>query len=97
MQGIRFTFAPTTAGSLLQPGFTVVPAFQVVLRGTARDGGSTSVTTATDLTNTALTTHVGSGTVETRLKMSHMAANNCIAGLTGQRPPNLLNPDTFKG
>ena len=49
----------------------------------------------TNLPNVVLTPHIGSGTVETRLKMSNMAAANCIAGLTGQRPPNLLNPETF--
>jgi glyoxylate reductase len=48
------------------------------------------------LPNLVLTPHIGSGTVETRLKMSNMAVTNCIAGLTGQRPPNLLNPETFK-
>ena len=47
------------------------------------------------LANVALTPHVGSGSFETRLKMSNMAVTNCIAGLTGQRPPNLLNPDVF--
>jgi lactate dehydrogenase-like 2-hydroxyacid dehydrogenase len=45
------------------------------------------------LPNVVLTPHIGSGTIETRLKMSNMAVTNCIAGLTGQRPPNLLNPD----
>ena len=48
------------------------------------------------LPNVVLTPHAGSGTIETRLKMSNMAVMNCIAGLTGQRPPNLLNPDVFK-
>ncbi len=48
------------------------------------------------LPNVVLTPHVGSGTVETRRKMSEMAAANCIAGLTGQRPPNLLNPEVWK-
>ena len=47
------------------------------------------------LPNAVLTPHVGSGTYATRLKMSTMAVNNCIAGLTGQRPPNLLNPDVL--
>jgi glyoxylate reductase len=50
----------------------------------------------TKLPNVTLTPHIGSGTFETRLKMSTMAVTNCIAGLTGQRPPNLLNPDAFK-
>ena len=49
----------------------------------------------TGLPNVALTPHIGSGTIETRLKMSNMAVTNCIAGLTGQRPPNLLNPGVF--
>lgn len=47
------------------------------------------------LANVVLTPHVGSGTYETRLKMSNMAVTNCIAGLSGQRPPNLLNPDVW--
>ena len=50
----------------------------------------------TSLANVALTPHIGSGSFDTRLKMSNMAVTNCIAGLTGQRPPNLLNPDVFK-
>jgi len=48
------------------------------------------------LPNVVLTPHIGSGTVETRLKMANMAVTNCIAGLTGQRPPNLLNPEVWK-
>ena len=50
----------------------------------------------TKLANVVLTPHVGSGSFDTRLKMSNMAVTNCIAGLTGQRPPNLLNPEVFK-
>jgi len=50
----------------------------------------------TSLPNVVVTPHIGSASVETRLKMSNMAVTNCIAGLTGQRPPNLLNPDAFK-
>jgi glyoxylate reductase len=48
------------------------------------------------LPNVVLAPHMASATAETRLKMSNMAVTNCIAGLTGQRPPNLLNPDAFK-
>ena len=48
------------------------------------------------LPNTVLAPHIASGSVETRLKMSNMAAANCIAGLTGQRPPNILNPEALK-
>jgi glyoxylate reductase len=48
------------------------------------------------LSNTVLAPHIASGSVETRLKMSNMAAANCIAGLTGERPPNILNPEVLK-
>ena len=48
------------------------------------------------LPNTVLAPHIASGSVETRLKMSNMAAGNCIAGLTGERPPNILNPEVLK-
>ena len=48
------------------------------------------------LPNTVLAPHMASGSVETRLKMSNMAVANAVAGLTGQRPPNLLNPEVWK-
>ena len=40
--------------------------------------------------------HIGSSTYETELKMSELAAKNLMAGLSGQRPPNLINQDVFK-
>jgi glyoxylate reductase len=49
----------------------------------------------TRLPNTVLAPHMGSASVETRLRMCNMAVANCVAGLTGQRPPNLVNPDVF--
>lgn len=48
------------------------------------------------LPNTVLAPHMASASVETRLRMCNMAVANCIAGLTGQRPPNLLNPEAFR-
>ena len=48
------------------------------------------------LPNTVLAPHMASASIETRLRMSNMAVANCIAGLTGERPPNLLNPDVLK-
>lgn len=48
------------------------------------------------LPNTVLAPHMASASIDTRLRMSNMAVANCIAGLTGQRPPNLLNPDVMK-
>jgi glyoxylate reductase len=48
------------------------------------------------LPNTVLAPHMASASVDTRLRMCNMAVANCTAALTGQRPPNLLNPETFK-
>lgn len=42
-----------------------------------------------------LAPHIASSSIETRLKMGMMAAQNCVAGLTGQRPANLLNPEVL--
>lgn len=47
------------------------------------------------LKNVVLAPHIASSSYETRMKMASMAAQNCIAGLTGQRPPNLLNPEVL--
>jgi glyoxylate reductase len=40
-----------------------------------------------------LTPHIASASVETRTRMAVMAAENVIAALEGQRPPNALNPE----
>jgi lactate dehydrogenase-like 2-hydroxyacid dehydrogenase len=45
------------------------------------------------LDNVVLTPHIGSSTRATRLAMALLAADNLIAALSGQRPPNLLNPE----
>jgi lactate dehydrogenase-like 2-hydroxyacid dehydrogenase len=45
-----------------------------------------------ECTNVVLVPHIGSASVDTRTRMSVMAAENAIAALTRQRPPNLLNP-----
>ena len=49
----------------------------------------------TKLPNTVLAPHIASASIETRRKMSDMAAANCVAGLTRQRPPNLVNPEVL--
>jgi len=48
------------------------------------------------LDNAVVTPHIASATIETRTKMATMAATNLIAGLKGEQPPNLLNPDALK-
>jgi glyoxylate reductase len=41
--------------------------------------------------NVVLTPHIGSASIETRLRMAKMAAWNMVEGLKGNRPPNLVN------
>ncbi|MGA3167928.1 MAG: D-glycerate dehydrogenase [Terriglobia bacterium] len=45
------------------------------------------------LPNVVLAPHVGSATSETRLAMAMLAAENLLAALAGQRPPNAVNPE----
>ncbi len=47
------------------------------------------------LDNVALTPHIGSGSRATRLAMSMAAVGNLKAALSGQTPPNLLNPEVL--
>ena len=47
------------------------------------------------LDNVTLTPHIGSSTRATRMAMAMCAADNLIAALSGQRPPNLLNPEVL--
>ncbi len=49
----------------------------------------------TRLRNTVLAPHMASASIETRRRMSDMAVANCLAGLTGRRPPNLVNPEVL--
>ena len=49
-----------------------------------------------DCENAVLLPHLGSATVETRARMSRIAAENVIAVLEGRRPPNLVNPDAWR-
>lgn len=47
------------------------------------------------LQNVVLAPHIASASMETRAKMACMAVENCVAAVTGQRPPNLVNPDVL--
>lgn len=49
-----------------------------------------------ELENAVLLPHVGSGTLETRTKMAEMAAESLLAGLGGDIPPRMVNPEVFK-
>lgn len=48
-----------------------------------------------ELEEAVLLPHIGSATIETRSKMATMAAENVIARLKGERPPNCVNPETL--
>jgi glyoxylate reductase len=50
-----------------------------------------------DLENAVVIPHLGSATVDTRDAMGHLAVDNVLAALDGERPPTLLNPDAFAG
>ncbi len=39
--------------------------------------------------------HIGSATRQTRTVMAEMCAKNLIAALTGERPPNIVNPEVL--
>jgi len=45
-----------------------------------------------DLDNIIVTPHIASASVETRTKIAVIAATNCAAVLSGEEPPNLVNP-----
>ncbi|MDP2971873.1 MAG: NAD(P)-dependent oxidoreductase, partial [Deltaproteobacteria bacterium] len=47
--------------------------------------------------NVVLAPHIASASRETRLRMTTMAAENLVAGLTGKRPLNLVNEEVFSG
>ncbi len=48
-----------------------------------------------ELPNAVLVPHLGSATVETRLAMGMLAAENVLAALDGRRPPALVNPQAW--
>jgi len=50
----------------------------------------------TQLENVVIVPHVGSATIETRVKMGIMAVENIIQALQGEIPPNCINPEVFQ-
>jgi len=45
--------------------------------------------------NVVVSPHMGTATGETRLAMAMLTADNLLAALSGQRPPNLVNPEAW--
>ena len=50
-----------------------------------------------DLENVVILPHLGSATLETRSRMSKMAAENLLQGLRGEIPVHLVNREAIKG
>ena len=48
-----------------------------------------------ELDNVVLAPHIASASVETRTKMAIMAAENVLAALRGEVPPNIVNREVF--
>jgi glyoxylate reductase len=46
--------------------------------------------------NAVIIPHLGSATVDTRLAMGMLAAENLVAALEGRKPPTLINPDVWE-
>lgn len=49
-----------------------------------------------ELENVVIIPHLGSATVDTRIAMGLLAADNLIAALEGRRPPALVNPEAWE-
>jgi glyoxylate reductase len=49
------------------------------------------------LPNIIIPPHIGSSSFATRTKMAMMAAENLLAGLRGELPPNCVNPEALEG
>ena len=50
-----------------------------------------------ELRNAVLAPHIASASLDTRNAMGMMAAENIIALFSGQRPPNIVNPEVLGG
>lgn len=47
------------------------------------------------LENVVVPPHLGSATIATRIKMATLAAENCLAGVRGEIPPNVINREAL--
>jgi lactate dehydrogenase-like 2-hydroxyacid dehydrogenase len=88
----------TTRGPVIDEKALVRALQKKVIAGAALDVYENEPAPApglVDLDNVVCIPHLGSATEATREKMAVMAAANLLAGLRGQRPPNLVNPDAL--
>jgi glyoxylate reductase len=49
-----------------------------------------------DLPNVVLAPHLGSATIDTRTAMGRLAVDGLLAGLRGERPKHLVNPEALE-
>jgi glyoxylate reductase len=49
-----------------------------------------------ELEQVVLAPHLGSATLETRMKMAKLAAENLLSVLRGEKPPHLVNPEVWE-
>lgn len=49
------------------------------------------------LDNILIVPHIASASIATRTKMATMAVDNLLAGLKGERPPHIVNPEVLAG
>ena len=47
------------------------------------------------LANVVLTPHIGSAALDTRIRIADIVADNVLAVIRGERPPNLYNPEIY--
>ena len=83
----------TSRGAVIDEKALVKILKDKVIRGAALDVFENEPEIAkglADLDNVVLTPHIASATEETRSKMSEIAADNIIAALKGEIPPNLV-------
>ena len=48
-----------------------------------------------ELESAVIVPHIASASLETRNAMGLMAADNVLAALRGERPPNVVNPEVY--
>jgi glyoxylate reductase len=49
------------------------------------------------LDNILIVPHIASASIATRTKMATIAVDNLLAGLKGERPPHIVNPEVLAG